>query len=188
VAFASIAYSDAMTLSGFSAVVTALADANVRYLVVGGLAVNAHGYLRFTKDVQLIPDNIERAFAALASLGYRPAVPIDVKQFANESTRAGWIRDKNMQVLQFWSDAHRETPIDVFVSEPFDFDKEYARALVKPLYGSTDVRFVSRATLIQMKISAGRAQDHIDIDHWTALRPIARSCAQSLVDTIRRSA
>jgi hypothetical protein len=158
-----------MTLSGFSAVVAALADANVRYLVAGGLAVNAHGYLRFTKDVdivvQLIPDNIERAFAALASLGYRPAVPINVKQFADESTRAGWIRDKNMQVLQFWSDAHRETPIDVFVSEPFDFDEEYARALVKPLYGSTDVRFVSRATLIQMKISAGRAQDHIDIDH-----------------------
>jgi hypothetical protein len=29
-----------------------------------------------------------------------------------------------MQVLQFWSDAHRETSVDVFVSEPFAFDEE----------------------------------------------------------------
>jgi hypothetical protein len=52
----------------------------VRYLVAGGLAVAAHGYLRFTKEVdiviRLIPDNIDRTFAALSSLGYRPSVPI----------------------------------------------------------------------------------------------------------------
>lgn len=27
-----------------------------------------------------------------------------------------------MTVFQLWSDAHRETPIYVFVAEPFDFD------------------------------------------------------------------
>ena len=36
----------------------------MRYLVAGGLAVNAHGFLRFTKDVdlviELVPDNIVR--------------------------------------------------------------------------------------------------------------------------------
>jgi len=38
-----------------------------------------------------------------------------------------------MQVLQLWCDAHRETPIDIFVTEPFPFDDEYNCALVKPL-------------------------------------------------------
>jgi hypothetical protein len=158
-----------MKLTSFTAIVSALQDAGVRYLVAGGLAVNAHGYLRFTKDVdivvQLVPENIERAFAALAAADYRPSVPIAATQFANVEMRDGWIRDKNMQVLQFWSDAHPETPIDMFVTEPFPLDDEYERALVKPLHGSYDVRFVSMPTLIRMKEVAGRTQDLIDIQY-----------------------
>ena len=69
-----------------------------------------------------------------------------------------------MTVLSFWCDAHRETPVDVFVTEPFDFDAEYARALVKPL-GPVAVRFVSILALIRMKEAAGRPQDRIDIDY-----------------------
>ncbi|MGH8635051.1 MAG: hypothetical protein ACRET7_13090 [Burkholderiales bacterium] len=156
-----------MKLASFEALVAALDDAGVRYLVAGGLAVNAHGYLRFTKDVdvvvQLGPENIERAFAALRKLGYRPMVPITAEQFADAEQRQGWIRDKGMQVLQFWSDAHRETPVDVFVREPFVFDEEYQSALVKPL-GLILVRFVSILALIRMKQEAGRPQDRIDID------------------------
>ncbi len=60
-------------------------------------------------------------------------------------------------------------PIDVFVTEPFDFDVEYERALVKPL-GAIAIRFVSIPTLIRMKELAGRPQDKIDIDY---LRRIA---------------
>ena len=80
-----------MKLASFEAIVRALENAGVRYLVADGLAVNAHGYLRFTKDVdfvmQLIPDNIERAFAAFGALGYRPTVPITAEQFAEAGGR-----------------------------------------------------------------------------------------------------
>jgi hypothetical protein len=69
-----------VTLASFEAIVRALNEAGVRYLVAGGLAVNAQGYLRFTKDadvvIQLVPDNIKRAFAALAALGYKPLAPV----------------------------------------------------------------------------------------------------------------
>lgn len=156
-------------LKSFEAIAAALESAGVRYLVAGGLAVAAHGYLRFTKDVdlvvELVPDNVERAFAALGSLGYKPTVPITSSQFANPELRAGWVRDKGMQVLQFWCDAHIETPIDVFVTEPFPFDQEYQSALSKPLYGATSVRFVSLPTLIKMKESVGRQQDIDDVAH-----------------------
>ncbi|ULA64728.1 MAG: hypothetical protein LZF86_190021 [Nitrospira sp.] len=158
-----------MKLGSFEAIVRALNDASVRYLVAGGLAVNAHGYLRFTKDVdfviQLIPDNVARAFVALGTLGYLPVAPVTVEQFADRATREGWIREKNMQVLQLWSDRHRETSIDIFVHEPFPFEEEYAKALLKPLYGTIEVRFVSIPTLIVMKEVAGREQDRIDIEH-----------------------
>lgn len=158
-----------MKLASFEAIVRALNGAGVRYLVAGGLAVNAHGYLRFTKDadlvIQLVPENVLRAFTALGGLGYKPSVPVTAAQFADASVRESWRRDKGMQVLQLWSDAHLETPIDVFVQEPFPFDEEHSRALVKPLYGSVEVRFVSLDTLMDMKRAANREQDRIDLEN-----------------------
>jgi hypothetical protein len=50
-------------------------------------------------------------FTALASLGYRPSVPITKEPFSNSDLRNGWVRDNGMQVLQFWSDAHIETSV-----------------------------------------------------------------------------
>lgn len=161
-----------MKLDSFDAIVRALDAAQVRYLVAGGLAVNAHGYLRFTRDVdlviQLVPDNVVSAFRALQSIGYQPLVPVTAAEFADAAKRAEWIRDKGMTVLNFWCDAHRDTPIDVFVTEPFAFDDEYARALVKPL-GGIAVRFVSIPSLIRMKEAAGRTQDKIDIEYLKKL-------------------
>jgi hypothetical protein len=156
-----------MRLASFEALVAALEQAGVRYLVAGGVAVSVHGYWRYTKDVdliiQLVPENVDRAFAALASLGYRPHVPIVAAQFADDAQRERWIAEKGMMVLQFWSDAHRETPVDVFVREPFPFDEEYRHAVIKPL-GPIPVRVVSIRSLIAMKEAAGRPQDRIDID------------------------
>jgi hypothetical protein len=156
-------------LASVEAVVRALNEAGVRFLVAGGLAVNAYGYLRMTKDADLVlelePQNISRAFSALAGLEYRPTVPVTADGFADPATRQGWIRDKNMRVLQFWSDRHRETPIDVFVEHPFDFEEEHARATVRDLAGVGPVRFVSLSTLIAMKEAAGRPQDRIDVEH-----------------------
>ena len=158
-----------MKLASFEAIVRALDEGTVRYLVAGGLAVNAHGYLRFTKDIDVVlsleQENTRRALQALKRLGYRPTVPVEAEEFADAATRERWIREKNMQVFQLWSEEHRETPIDIFVDEPFDFDEEYERALVKPLYETIEVRFVSLPALIRMKEAAGRPQDEIDIDY-----------------------
>ena len=134
-----------MKLNSVEAIVRAFHAADVQYLVAGGLAVNAHGYLRFTKGVgfvlRLVPNNIEHAFSALGKLGYRPNVPVTARQFADPVKRESWICDKGMQVLQFWSDEHPETPIDIFVTEPFPYDEE----------------------------AAGRDQDRIDIENLRLL-------------------
>jgi hypothetical protein len=158
-----------MKLASFEAIVRAFAQAQVRYLVAGGLAVNAHGYLRFTQDVDLVialdRENILRAFASLADLGYKPLVPIAAEQFANAELRQQWIRDKGMKVLNFFSDRHRETAVDVFVLEPFDFGREYDEALRGEVAPELEARFVSITALIAMKEAAGRPRDLDDIQH-----------------------
>jgi len=45
-----------MTIRSLETIVRALDGARVRYLIVGGLAVVAHGYVRFTADVDLVLD------------------------------------------------------------------------------------------------------------------------------------
>jgi hypothetical protein len=158
-----------MKLAAFEAIVTALRDARVRYLVAGGIAVNAHGYVRLTYDVDLViqlkPDNIRPAFKALAGVGYRPTVPVTAEQFADEKQRARWMDEKGMQVLNFHSEAHRPFTVDVFVSEPFDFDREYDAAMQGEIAPGLTVRFVSIPALIAMKRLANRPRDLDDIEH-----------------------
>jgi len=76
-----------MKQGSLRSVMEALDRERVRFLVVGGLAVNAHGLLRVTADVdivaQLTPENIHKTFTALAMLGYRPLVPVTADGFAD---------------------------------------------------------------------------------------------------------
>jgi hypothetical protein len=126
-----------VTLSSLETIVRALNNANIPFIVVGGLAVVAHGYGRQTQDLELVirldPESIRNAFAALATLGYGPRVSVTAEGLADPKQRARWIAEKGMTVLNFHSDRHRETPVDVFVTEPFDFTDEYELALKQEL-------------------------------------------------------
>lgn len=162
-----------MRFADFDVVSGALDAAGVRYLVAGGLAVGAHGYLRYTKDadlvIELVPENILAAFTALGRMGYRPVAPLTAAEFADPDTRRGWIRDKGMKVVQLCSDKHREMPIDVFAEYSFDFSSEYERALRKTRPDGGIVRFVGLQTLMGMKRAAGRPQDLADLDNLRLL-------------------
>jgi hypothetical protein len=162
-----------MKLASFEAIVRALNAAEVRFIVVGGLAVIAHGYGRVTRDIDLViqlqPDAITRAFRALETLGYFPRVPISAAQFADASLRAEWIRDKGMKVLNFHSDMHRETPVDLFITEPFDFEEEYNHALLQESSPGLTARILRLDSLLRMKAEAGRGQDLADVDELNLL-------------------
>ncbi|MDZ7683865.1 MAG: hypothetical protein U5O39_01355 [Gammaproteobacteria bacterium] len=156
-----------MKVASLEAILNVLNENDVRYLIVGGLAVAAHGYGRLTFDLDLVlqlqRDNVARAIKALESLGYKSLVPVPANAFADEVNRQAWIREKNMVVFQLHSDSHRDTPIDLFVSEPFDFDEEYAQAATGELLPGLVARFVRLDTLIRMKEAAGREKDLEDV-------------------------
>lgn len=146
-------------------VLVALERAGVRYLVVGGVAVVLHGYLRTTADldlvVQLDPDNVRRALDALGGLGYHPRAPVAADAFADPATRLEWIREKNLRVFSFWNEAG-PLEVDLFVEEPFDFDAVYSRAVRIPL-ASVEAAVVTRADLIALKRTADRPRDRDDV-------------------------
>jgi hypothetical protein len=160
--------------SSVEAIVRALKTANVRYLIAGGLAVVAHGFVRFTADVDLVldldPDNLRRAIHALSSLGYRPRAPVEFERFADASERSRWVDEKGMTVFSLTSPVHRATEVDLFVAAPFDFEAVYARAARLEVAPGLPALFVALPDLIDMKRKAGRAQDLVDIERLENLR------------------
>jgi hypothetical protein len=148
-------------------IVSTLNAAGVRYLIVGGLAVVAHGFTRFTADVDLVldpdPAGLRRAIGALTSLGYTPRAPVPFADFEDPDKRARWIRDKGMTDFSAFSREHPATEIDLFVEPPFDFEQAFSRAVRFEVAPGVEATFVGRADLIEMKRLAGRPQDLEDI-------------------------
>jgi hypothetical protein len=69
-----------MLADRYLGIIDALERAGVRYVVAGDIAVNLHGFARFTKDLDLLldlePENPRRGMQALAGCGLRPRVPV----------------------------------------------------------------------------------------------------------------
>ena len=154
-------------MSIFEPVIEALNDADVRYVVVGGLAVVLHGYPRLTADLDLAidlePGEAEKAMRALTAVGLVPMAPVDPADFANPAVRAVWIRDKHMKVFGMRDPNDSMLLVDVFVDNPIDFDDLWSRATVIQLDRSP-VRIASVRDLIHMKREAGRPKDLADIE------------------------
>jgi hypothetical protein len=149
------------------AIVRALNGAGVRYLITGGLAVVAHGYLRFTADVDLILDleatNVRRTLIALQSLGYCPRVPVPAEQFIDADIRARWIREKGMKVFSLISALHSKTDVDLFAESPLDFERANENAVIHEVSSGVRATFVSLEDLLFLKKLAGRPLDLEDI-------------------------
>lgn len=153
-------------MSNYERIFRALNEAEVRYVVVGGLAAVLHGHARFTLDVDLVvdlePEAARRAVDALSELGLEPRVPVPARDFVDAETRARWIRDKGMRVFSFWSPEDPMLVVDLFVEHPIELSELWAQSREATL-GSTSVRIASIPHLIQLKREAGRPKDLEDI-------------------------
>lgn len=83
-------FARAATLDDLKRVLALLNDHNVDYLLIGGYALAAHGYLRATTDIDiLVPATVEsglRVKRALLMLPQQAAEGIDVNWFADGET------------------------------------------------------------------------------------------------------
>lgn len=153
-------------------ILRALEDANVRYVVVGGLATVLHGYPRLTVDIDLVvdlaPEEAIRAIEVLSGLGLVPRVPVPATDFADRDKREGWIRDKNMRVFTMLDANNPMRQVDLFVESPIPFEALWQRAEILPLRG-TNVRVAAIEDIIAMKREAGRPQDLVDIEALQAI-------------------
>jgi hypothetical protein len=149
-----------------AAILRTLAEYGVEFVVVGGVAVQAHGYLRATGDLDVIPRpqllNLSRLGEALADLqaeAWRARRPIDV-------TDPQLLRRAPMLPLVTRFGRLDLLNIELTEGAPRSFDDLRRRALVIEL-GEVEVAVAGLDDLIRMKRAAGRDQDLADIGALT---------------------
>ena len=144
-----------------------LNQAHVRYLLVGGLALNLHGVNRTTGDIDIIiyleDANVRNFLGLMSELGYQPQAPVDLMDFANPSKRQEWKNTKHMIVFSLHHPEDLVKVIDVFVESPLPFEESYEHRVT---YTIDDIAIpvISIPDLIKLKELAGRKQDASDIE------------------------
>jgi len=156
----------------FQPIIDALNRNDVRYVIVGGLAVVLHGYPRLTADLDLVvdlnPEEAERAIDTLLAIGLRPTAPVEAKQFADPVARAKWREERHMLVFSLWDPNDPLHQVDLFVENPIEFEQLWARSLLVDLAG-TMARIASIPDLIEMKKVAAGPQDMADVEALLAI-------------------
>lgn len=144
----------------------------IRYLVIGGVAVNLHGFSRTTGDLDILlsmdQKNLGRFVGMIKSLGWKPRLPVELEDFIDSHKREGWIKEKNMKVFSVYNPKKEIEHIDVMVENYIDFDKAYEKR-EEVFAGDVKIAILSIQDLIQLKEIAARERDKIDIN---ALRKI----------------
>ena len=159
----------------FESVFAALNDRNVRFLVVGGVAVVLHGYARLTADLDLVVDLAEEqataAIEALAGLGLRPRVPVDPLLFAKADIREEWRTTRGMIAFTMHDPDNPMLSVDLLVDQSAEFDDLWARSMDIQL-ASSSVKVIALDDLIDMKARAGRPQDLLDATELRRIRDL----------------
>ena len=139
-----------------------LKENNVRYLTIGGLAVNIYGYTRNTGDVDLLIDdtienrkNLRKAFA---EIGIGDFTEIETMQFVPGFTDFTISYDLRLDIM---------TSIKGLENENFNTLLENATII---LLKETPVYFLDYESLIKAKKATNRLKDQLDIEELEKLK------------------
>jgi hypothetical protein len=153
----------------------ALVEHGVVFIVVGGYAVAAHGYVRATKDIDICPEtseaNLESLAAALVDLD---AEPIGLDDFSADE----FDLEPDLDGLRWggnWTLRTKFGRLDVLqhikgLAEDGGGWQELSRHAVNRDFLGHQCLFCSYEDLVAMKRGAGRPQDEIDIKSLKAAR------------------
>ena len=151
----------------------ALADKEVRYLLIGGLAMNLHGVPRMTMDIDLVlaldNNNLENFIEVANNLHLQPILPIALTDLLDPAKRNHWASDRNMVAFALRPPNADGPTLDILIDPPIDIARALSRAVSRDL-GQTKVALASIEDMITLKEKSGRKQDLADIEHLCRLR------------------
>ena len=155
-------------------ILRALTDSGVQFVLVGGFAVQLHGFVRTTIDLDLVlamdDANLTKFIDVANQFGLAPIIPVSIDSLKNANQIDQWHKEKGMLAFALREPQVSGSVIDVLVRPEVTFDKLEADAAAVDLFGRT-VKIASIEHLLFMKRIANRPKDRIDVE---ALEKIQR--------------
>lgn len=152
-----------MTQFDLRSLLHTLHEHGIRFVVIGGVAVGAHGYVRATADLDLVPDpdpeNLDRLVIALDSL--RATLPTAGNRRFSPDGDAGVIRRGGNVTANTKFGGLDIVQLAEGVPGYSQLDRD---AVDSDLLG-IPVRVCSLARLREMKEAQGRSQDRADLEN-----------------------
>lgn len=148
-------------------IVQALVDAEVGFVLVGGFAVQLHGFIRSTLDIDLVvamdDTNLSKFVEVCKSFGLAPVIPAPIDALKNAAQIEQWHREKGMLAFALREPGVAGSVIDVLVRSDVSYERLMTQAVMMPLFGR-QVATASIDHLLEMKRVANRPKDRLDID------------------------
>ena len=145
------------------ALLQALAERDIRFVIIGGVAVVAHGHLRATADLDLVPDpdpdNLDRLIDALAAL--HATLPTADDRAFNAAEDAKILRQGGNVTVDT---EHGGLDIVQLASGVPGYSQLAEDAVESEMLG-IPVRICSLSRLREMKEVQGRTQDRADLEY-----------------------
>ena len=161
----------------YEEILRAFQKKGVKYILVGGIAVNLHGALRNTADMDILiemsDDNLKKLVNILKNHGYQVKQPVDPIQIADKQIREDWINNKHMKAFNFYKDDELKE-VDIIIESPVSFEN----AIKNVEYIDVDnlkLPVISINDLIKMKSITGRAIDTLDIDELKTIQELRKT-------------
>lgn len=152
-----------------------LKEHQIDYLVIGAIALNQHGYRRFTEDIDLLltKEGLQKFQEELMGLGYRPAFEGSTRKFRT---------------------TEENVPIEVITTGEYPGD-----GLPKPVQFPApdesfvlidDVKTITLEKLIELKLASGisapdRLKDLADVQELIKAKSLDSSFSEKLDSSVR---
>jgi hypothetical protein len=150
----------------------ALEKHKIRYMLVGGLAMNLHGVPRATMDVDIVlaldPANLKAFLGMARDLKLKPVAPLSLEGLLEPVQRQKWLKEKNMLVLALRPPDINGPTVDVLIDPPLDIEAALKRAVRREV-SKVNISLICIEDLIRLKEQTGRAQDQSDVEHLRRL-------------------
>jgi predicted nucleotidyltransferase len=153
-------------MTDYQSLLRTFQDEKLQYLIVGGVAVNLHGYPRFTNDIDILlaldKENLEKMADIMGKLGYQQRLPVSIQELGDEVKVCDFIEKKGLIAYSFIHAQEPQFNIDVLVAASMEFEKFSAHKMHATVWG-IEVPVVSINDLIAMKKNSDREKDVQDV-------------------------
>lgn len=156
-------------MGDYEEILSALVDAEVDFIIGGGVACVLHGVERVTMDIDIAVatdhQNFSKFLDVMQRLGLKPRVPVDPLSLLDDKVLAHILYEKQALVFSFVDPDRPTRHVDIFLRSNLNHSAMANHVETLEFHGKS-LKVVTKEKLLEIKLAIDppRLKDQIDIE------------------------